>query len=108
MELILIYPCPRNSRILSRNVKAQDLFRQARFACLCCAVGEHFVSAGGALWAPGVTLVNYKGYNISKYICPTVTIDMGMSNFRDGIPSRKLGMPEIARKITKFVNLFCF
>ena len=29
----------------------------------------HFVSAGGALWAPVVTLINYKGDNISKYVC---------------------------------------
>ena len=35
--------------------------------------------------APGVTLINYNGDNISIYVCPTVIID-------------------IARKITKFVN----
>ena len=58
---------------------------QARFACLSCAVGGHFMSAGGALWAPGVTLINYKGGNIPKYACTTVIID-------------------IARKITKFIN----
>ena len=60
--------------------------KQASFACLRCAAGRHFVSAGGALWAPGVTLINYKGDNISKYICLTVKID-------------------ITRKIFKFVNL---
>ena len=38
-----------------------------------------------SLWAPGVTLINYKGNNISKYVCPTVIID-------------------IARKIIKFIN----
>ena len=48
-----------------------------------CAARRHFVSAGGALWAPGVTLINYKGDNISKYVYPTVIID-------------------IARKIAKF------
>ena len=57
---------------------------QARFAA-----GGHFVSAGGSLRSPGVTLVNYKGDNISKYVCPTVLID-------------------ITRKITKFVNLKIF
>ena len=50
-----------------------------------CAAGGHFVSTGGALRAPGVTLINYKGDNISKHICPTVII-------------------AIERKITKFVN----
>ena len=43
------------------------------------------MSAGGSLRSPGVTLVNYKGDNISKYVCSTVLID-------------------ITRKITKFVN----
>ena len=42
------------------------------------------MSAGGDLWAPGVTLINYLEDNISKYGCPTLIID-------------------IARKITKFV-----
>ena len=58
---------------------------QARFACLRCTAGGHFVSAGGALWVPGVTLINNKGNNISKYVC-TVIVD-------------------IARKITK-MNIF--
>ena len=62
---------------------------QARFACLRCAAGGHFVSAGGALWAPGVTLINNKGDNISKYVGPTVIVD-------------------IVRKITKFVNFTIF
>ena len=35
--------------------------------------------------APGVTLINYKGVNISKYVCPPIILD-------------------IARKITKFLN----
>ena len=60
---------------------------QARFACLRCATGGHFVSAGGALRAPVVTLINFKVDNNSKYVCPTVIID-------------------IARKITKFVSFF--
>ena len=46
------------------------------FACLRCAAGGHFVSAGGALWAPGVTLINYKGDDITKYVCPTLIIDI--------------------------------
>ena len=41
------------------------------------------MSAGGALRAPGITLINYNGDNSSKYVCPTVIID-------------------IARKINKF------
>ena len=32
------------------------MYIQARFACLRCAAGGHFVSAGGALWAPVVTI----------------------------------------------------
>ena len=61
------------------------IYIQARFACLRCAAGGQFVYAGGALWAPGVTLINYMGYYISKYVCPTVIMD-------------------IAREVTKFVN----
>ena len=57
---------------------------QARFACLRCGAGGHKVSARRSLRAPGVTLINYKGDNISKYVWPTVIID-------------------ITRKITKFV-----
>ena len=60
------------------------IYIQARFAA-----GGHFVSAGGSLRSPGVTLVNYKGDNISKYVCSTVLID-------------------ITRKITKFVNFKIF
>ena len=67
------------------NLKDYNILQAARFACLRCAAGGHCVSAGGALWAPVVTLINYKGNNISKYVCPTVIID-------------------IARKITKFIN----
>ena len=26
--------------------------------------------------APGVTLINHKGYNISKYVCPTAIINI--------------------------------
>ena len=51
---------------------------------LRCAARGHFVSAGGSLQSAGVTLVNYKGDNISKYVCPTVII-------------------YIARKITKIL-----
>ena len=29
-----------------------------------CSAGGHFVSAGGALWVPGVTLIDYNGDNI--------------------------------------------
>ena len=65
------------------------IFTSALCACLRCAAGGHFVSAGGSLRSPGVTLVNYKGDNISEYVCPTVLID-------------------ITRKITKFVNLKIF
>ena len=64
----------------------EDYKKQARFACLRCAAGRHFVSAGGSLRSPGVILVNYKRDNISKYVCPNVII-------------------YIARKITKFTNL---
>ena len=59
------------------------LYKRASLACAARLADT--VSARGALWAPGVTLINYKGNNISKYACPTVIID-------------------IARKITKFIN----
>ena len=41
---------------------------QARFAFFRCAASGHKVSTGDALWAPRVTLINYKEENISKYI----------------------------------------
>ena len=47
---------------------------QARFACLRFAAGGHFVSTRGSLRSPGVTLVNYKGNSISKYVFPTVIL----------------------------------
>ena len=65
------------------------IYTSALRACLRCAAGGHFVSARGSLRSPGVTLVNYKGDNISKYVCSTVLID-------------------ITRKITKFVNFKIF
>ena len=40
------------------------------------ASGGHFMSAGGALWAPVVTFINYNWDDISKYVCPTVVIDI--------------------------------
>ena len=65
------------------------IYTSALRACLRCEAGGHFVSAGGSLRSLGVTLVNYKGDNISKYVCSTVLID-------------------ITRKITKFVNFKIF
>ena len=35
------------------NQFATDIYIQARFACLRCAAGGHFVSAGGSLRSPG-------------------------------------------------------
>ena len=49
-------------------IKNRNYNVQARFACLRCGAGGHFVSAGGSLRSPGFTLVNYKGDNISKYV----------------------------------------
>ena len=75
---------------ISLLLKLDDcIYTSALRACLRCAAGGHFVSAGGSLRSPGVTLVNYKGDNISKYVCSTVLID-------------------ITRKITKFVNFKIF
>ena len=70
-------------------VQAVYIYIQARFACLRCAAGGHLVSAGGSLRSPGVTLVDYKGDSISKYVHLSVKID-------------------ITRKITKFVNFKIF
>ena len=75
--------------LFSSGLSRNNTLLQARFACLRCGAGGYFVSAGGAFWAPGVTLINYKGDNIPKCACPTVIID-------------------IARKITKFVNFKIF
>ena len=62
-----------------------ELMSNKRASLACAARLADTVSAGGALWAPVVTLINYMGDNIPKYVCPTVIFD-------------------IARKITKFVN----
>ena len=56
------------------------IYIQARFACLRCAAGGHFVSAGGALWAPGVAMINYKRENISKYVSTTVIIKIAQKS----------------------------
>ena len=40
------------------------IYIQERFACLRSVAGGHFVSAGGALRAPGITLIDYKRENI--------------------------------------------
>ena len=71
------------------SINSLYIYTSALRACLRCAAGGHFVSAGGSLRSPGITLVNYKGDNISKYVCSTVLID-------------------ITRKITKFVNFKIF
>ena len=85
-----VYDCTIAMEIIVRHYNMSSLLlTSALRACLRCAAGGHFVSAGGSLRSPGVTLVNYKGDNISKYVCPTVLID-------------------ITRKITKFVNLKIF
>ena len=52
---------------------------------LLALASGHFVSAKGSLRSPGVTMFNYKGDNISKYVYLSVKI-------------------EIVRKITKFIN----
>ena len=64
----------------------RDINIQARFACLRCAVGGHFVSAPGSFRSSGITFFNYKGDNISTYVYLSVKI-------------------YITREITKFVNL---
>ena len=71
---------------METSICVNNICIQAGLAYLRCAAGGQFVSAGGSLWAPGVILINYNGGNISKYVGPTAIID-------------------IARKITKFVNL---
>ena len=47
---------------------------QALFACLRCAAGGHFMSAFGCLGS--LTLINYEGDSISKYIYHTAKIDI--------------------------------
>ena len=53
--------------ILTIKTRLIFIYIQARFACLRCAAGGHFVSAGSSIRSPGVTLVNYKG---DKELCP--------------------------------------
>ena len=55
VHILIIAPVSYNSYCF------KHLRLQARFACLRCAAGGHFVSAGGSLRSPGITLVNYKG-----------------------------------------------
>ena len=81
--IVLKRPPPRRNAFRVETHSDCNIYIYKR-ASLACA-GEHFVSARGVLWAPGVTLSNYKGNNISKYVCPTVIIDN-------------------ARKIPKFIN----
>ena len=72
--------------IKSIDVMLGTISSDKRAPVACAPRLADTMSAGGVLWAPGVTLINYRGKNISKYVCPTVIID-------------------ITRKITKFVNL---
>ena len=52
----------------------RDINIHARFAYLRCAAGEHFVSAAVSLRSSGITLLNYKGDNISTYVYLSVKI----------------------------------
>ena len=47
-------PAEQASEALVKNDNVTNCMLQARFACLRCAAGGHFVTAGGA---PGVTIV---------------------------------------------------
>ena len=53
---------PRRPKVVSASRAAQESVARCndnkRFACVRCAAGGHFVSAVGALWASGVTLIN--------------------------------------------------
>ena len=56
----------------------------ACFACLRCAAGGNFVSSGGALWAPEVTLINYKeitSLNMSVLLSKSISLEKS-SNFQ--------------------------
>ena len=68
----------RNKLSTVHLYKRASLACAARLADTLCPPEAPF----GRLWSP---LINYMGDNISKYVCPTVIID-------------------IARKITKFSN----
>ena len=54
-----------------------------RASLACAARLEDTLSAGGALWAPGVTLINYRGDIIFKYkyVCLTVKIEITKTIF---------------------------
>ena len=40
------------------KTRSMLIYVQARYTCLRCAASGQFVSARGAVWAPGVTLIN--------------------------------------------------
>ena len=83
MKIYRFFKHPFVKKNISRIIMEFIVTRALRLLAL--AAGGHFMSAGGALWAPGVTWMDCRGDNTSKYVCPTVIID-------------------ITRKITKFVN----
>ena len=56
--------------------RGSTVYIYKRASLACTARLAETVSAGGSLRSPGVTLVNYNGNNISKYVCPTVMIDI--------------------------------
>ena len=69
--------------LVSNNIKCLH-FTIYKLASLACAARlANTVSAGGALRAPGVTFINYKGDNIFKYkyVCPTVIIDNAQKSY---------------------------
>ena len=84
---------PRNAsnrRALVLTIKTRLIFIcvyiHTSELCLLALRGRRTLCvARGSLQSPGVTLVIYKGDNISKYVCPTVII-------------------YIPRKSTKFIN----
>ena len=55
---IYIYTQTNNNRVLIVRIYLYIpyIYTQARFACLRCAAGGHFVSAGGSLRSPAVTI----------------------------------------------------
>ena len=77
---IITYVDEREHTYISFANQIITKYNSNKRASLACAA-----RLADTLCPPGVTLINYKGDNISKYVCPTVII-------------------YIARKITKFIN----
>ena len=86
LDIAVMSIITENNRGISKYYVNSEgcLFNKNKRASLACAARlADTVSAGGSIRFPGVTLVNYKGDNISTHVYLSVIID-------------------VTRKVTKF------